>query len=113
MKRAKNVCQQNQITFNQPLVRLLSELVDQILISEAKNDFMTKCLIDVGKPMVPRLLKKLDNEPELVDRIKVKIRQALEEDDKWLGSKESIVNEATWKETDISKKGQTQRSVTI
>ena len=80
--------QQNQIRFNRPLVQLLSELVDQILASEAKSSFMTKCLISVGKPMVPRLLKKLDDEPELVDRIKVKIRQALEDDDKWLRSKE-------------------------
>jgi hypothetical protein len=85
MKKEKNLIQQNQIIFDRPLVQLLNELVDQILTSEAKSDFMTKCLIDVGKPMVPRLLKKLDNEPELVDRIKVKIRHALEEDDRWLG----------------------------
>ena len=81
--------QQNRIRFNRPLVQLLSELVDQILISEAKNSFMTKCLISMGKPMVPGLLKKLDDEPELVDSIKVKIRQALEDDDTWLRSKES------------------------
>jgi hypothetical protein len=96
------VSQQNQTKFNRPLVQLLSELVDQILTSETKNDFMTKCLINMGKPMVPRLLKKLDDQPELVDTIKIRIRQALEEDDKWLTSQERII--ATQKETDTCKR---------
>jgi hypothetical protein len=91
----ERVSQQNQIKFNRPLVQLLNELVDQILASETKSDFMTKCLINAGKTMIPPLLKKLDNDPELVDKIKVKIQLALEDDDRWLKSKESTADKAT------------------
>ncbi len=94
---------QDQIKFKRPLISLLNELVEQMLASEAKNDFMTRCVINMGKPMLPRLLQKMDDDPELVDKIKIRIRQALEDDDKWLKSLQSTVEAHADKKTDAGK----------
>jgi hypothetical protein len=81
--------QQDQLKLKRPVIRMLSELVEQMLDSEGKADFKTRCLINMGKPMLPRLLQKLDDDPALLDKIKIQIRQALDEDDTWLKSKNS------------------------
>jgi hypothetical protein len=91
IKKEENVNQQDQTKVSRPLIRLLNELVDQMLASQAKVDFKTKCLINMGKPIVPRLLQKLGDEPETVDKIKVMIRQALEADDEWLKRQENTI----------------------
>jgi hypothetical protein len=77
---------QDQLKLNRPIIRMLNELVEQMLESEARADFKTRCLINMGKPMLPRLLQKLDDDPEMVDRIKAQVRQALDDDDTWLKS---------------------------
>lgn len=82
---------QEQLKLNRPLIRMLNELVEQMLVAEVKVDFKTRCLINMGKPMLTPLLQKLDENPSLVNNLKARIRQALDDDDAWLKSREGAV----------------------
>jgi hypothetical protein len=89
---------QDQSKLNRPLIRMLNELVEQMLVSEVKVDFKTRCLINMGKPMLTPLLQKLDENPALVNSLKARIRQALDDDDAWLKSREGAPGAVIHKE---------------